>query len=482
MGFRFHPLDEELVGYYLHNRSVLGHQFRPVFFAECPDFYGESEPWVIWESYGGSKLEEGEPLHLFTERHKLNPKGKHFDRKVGSGTWSAQYARDVVEDSVLLGVKREFRYEGGVCSNQNNAWLMQEYEITENDFTVLCTLRKNPKRPAGPSSTTSTTTQRRRNVQKKTSTVDDKKRKRNPTLVHSVETVVDGDDNTKAKRLRIEQRAATTTSKAALNFSGDYGMHFPRNQDNKNGGGVMLFSNSQNPDDIAVFDGYQNADNDSSQLQPSTIADYSAEQSSTGNFSSFNDDKQGGASEDICSSLPGIIDHNVFDDVTDRVHYADADSSSQTRQQSSPSSSASHYDDQVVHVQEDIYNCHEQQLIFSPTGLFDNNPIASFDQFLASGEEEQQQYSDSSLEPQRQLEPNKRCEEEEQPQQQDQKLLFSPSHCHEQQLLSDDHDFDIPLDYAYFESDEFNGFYIDEDQPRALQWLDSDDQNSDIFQ
>ncbi|KAK9929667.1 hypothetical protein M0R45_026757 [Rubus argutus] len=397
VGFRFHPLDEELVGYYLYNRSVLGHQFRPLFFAECPDFYGESEPWVIWESYGGPKLEDGEPLHLFTERHKLNPKGKHFARKVGSGTWSAQYARHVVEDSVLLGVKREFRYEGGVCSNQNNAWLMQEYEITENDFTVLCTLRKNPKRPPGPSPPTSTitsTSHRRRNVQKKTSTstVDDNKRKRNPTLVHIVETTVDGDDNGKAKRLRIEQPAASTTGKAVLSFSGDYSMHFPGNQESNNGGGVMLFSNSQNPDDIAVYDGYQNAD-DSSQLQPSTIADYSAEQSSTGNFSSLNDDKLGGASEDIFSSLPGIIDHNVFDNVTDLVHYADADSSSQTRKQSSSSSSASHYDDQG-----DIYNCHEQQLIFSPTGLFDNNPIDFFDQFLASGEEqqqeEQQQYSD----------------------------------------------------------------------------------------
>ncbi|KAK9930532.1 hypothetical protein M0R45_027569 [Rubus argutus] len=65
-----------------------------------------------------------------------------------------------------------------------------------------------------------------------------------------------------------------------------------------------------------------------------------------------------------------------------------------------------------------------------------------------------------------------------------QQLLPTPSDSHEPpHLLGDDdlmvyghRDFDIPLDTAYLQSDEFNGLCNDEDQPSALQWWDSDDQ------
>ncbi|KAK9903163.1 hypothetical protein M0R45_001175 [Rubus argutus] len=129
VGVRFHPTDQEIVDYYLQNRAALGDQFR-------------------------SRMKN---LSLsFTHRRKLSPTAKRFDRKVGSGTWSGQYSREVVAEddhSVVIGIRREFRYEGVRNSRQNGAWLMQEYQITSgNDATtlVLCTLRKNPRKPPPP--------------------------------------------------------------------------------------------------------------------------------------------------------------------------------------------------------------------------------------------------------------------------------------------------------------------------------------------
>ncbi|XP_024156105.1 NAC domain-containing protein 101-like [Rosa chinensis] len=130
VGYRFHPTDLELVAYYLHNWVAMVDQFRlsPIF--DFPDFYGKNEPCLIWDMFHAQsnstmKEEEEEPLYFFTHHKKLNPKAKKFDRKVGSGTWSAQYSKNVVAaDDSVVGLKREFWYEGGSDPHQNGAWLM----------------------------------------------------------------------------------------------------------------------------------------------------------------------------------------------------------------------------------------------------------------------------------------------------------------------------------------------------------------------
>jgi hypothetical protein len=158
VGLRFHPTDHELVAYYLRNKADMGNKFQCAFVSDCPEFYGEKEPWVIWDMHGGYNVEDGEPLFLFTKRNKINPTSTRFDRKVGSGTWSGQYSKEIFAENgatgkPVIGIKREFRYEGGCHSDQNNAWLMQEYELPEDDITVLCTLKKNPRKPPPPPST-----------------------------------------------------------------------------------------------------------------------------------------------------------------------------------------------------------------------------------------------------------------------------------------------------------------------------------------
>ncbi|KAL6202828.1 hypothetical protein ACLB2K_026533 [Fragaria x ananassa] len=78
---------------------------------------------------------------------------------VGSGTWSiAQNLNKVLDfDGVVIGIKREFRYEGGSDSLQNCAWLMQEYEmVDDHPDLVLCALKKSPRfAPTAQTSSTS---------------------------------------------------------------------------------------------------------------------------------------------------------------------------------------------------------------------------------------------------------------------------------------------------------------------------------------
>lgn len=156
VGVRFHPKDYEVVGHYLANKSRMGKTFNSKFIHDCDDFYGEKEPWVIWDMYGGSKFGEGEPLYFFIKRIKQNPNSKRFTRKVGSGTWSGEYSKQVLaKDSASgkpnkIGTMRNFRYENGRYSTQNGAWLMTEYEMAEEDALVLCALRKNSRKAPQP--------------------------------------------------------------------------------------------------------------------------------------------------------------------------------------------------------------------------------------------------------------------------------------------------------------------------------------------
>ncbi|KAL6218074.1 hypothetical protein ACLB2K_011291 [Fragaria x ananassa] len=187
VGFRFHPTERELVGYFLRNRASMGSEFRPGTVVECRDFYGKTEPWVIWDSHGGPGLDEGESLYFFTERHRLHGTGNRFNRKVGSGTWSAQRPLKVEQNGEVIGMKREFRYERGSHPDQNNCWLMQEFEMDVNDSLVLCTLRKKPS-PAVVVAVQESNTTRKRN------------------------DPCGNDDSNHLKRLRLDQPTSNSTA------------------------------------------------------------------------------------------------------------------------------------------------------------------------------------------------------------------------------------------------------------------------------
>ena len=152
-GVRFHPTDLELVAYFLHDKAEVEKTgWYSDIIHECNDFYGDKEPWVIWDAYKSSTHDEGEPLYFYTKRIRQNNNGKRFARKVGTGTWSGQYSKEVLtaEDGTKIGTMRNFRYEKGCDNDQNGAWLMHEYESEfyqngGNDY-VICVLRKKSRK------------------------------------------------------------------------------------------------------------------------------------------------------------------------------------------------------------------------------------------------------------------------------------------------------------------------------------------------
>nr|XP_011458553.1 PREDICTED: uncharacterized protein LOC101298970 isoform X4 [Fragaria vesca subsp. vesca] len=88
-------------------------------------------------------------------------------------------------------MKREFRYERGSHPDQNNCWLMQEFEMDVNDSLVLCTLRKKPS-PAVVVAVQESNTTRKRN------------------------DPCGNDDSNHLKRLRLDQPTSNSTAEMVL--------------------------------------------------------------------------------------------------------------------------------------------------------------------------------------------------------------------------------------------------------------------------
>ncbi|KAM1226682.1 hypothetical protein ACFX13_006112 [Malus domestica] len=135
-GFRFLPTDQELVGFYLSNRVVAGKKFM----AYCRSFmhefdpFGEMEPWVIWENFGGRSLVD-QDLYLFYELHYLP--SSYIKRTIDAGgTWS-QSSYKTVKDfhGKRIGDKRCFKYKNEGC-DQDGGWLLEEYSLRQTQEIV----------------------------------------------------------------------------------------------------------------------------------------------------------------------------------------------------------------------------------------------------------------------------------------------------------------------------------------------------------
>ncbi|KAM1099422.1 hypothetical protein ACFX15_005778 [Malus domestica] len=157
-GFRFLPTDQELVGFYLSNRVVAGKKFM----AYCRSFmhefdpFGEMEPWVIWENFGGRSLVD-QDLYLFYELHYLP--SSYIKRTIDAGgTWSQSSYKTVKDiEGKPIGDKRCFKYKNEGC-DQDGGWLLEEYSLRQTQEivdgngsdhkarkVVLCRLKKNPR-------------------------------------------------------------------------------------------------------------------------------------------------------------------------------------------------------------------------------------------------------------------------------------------------------------------------------------------------
>ncbi|KAK9930319.1 hypothetical protein M0R45_027358 [Rubus argutus] len=489
----FQPTDAQLVGCYLYNK---------IFMAPTPiglkstfpeiDIYGSKglPPWEIWRIYQPFKFPHQDFIYFFSPVKKLNPNGgSRFARTIGSdgGSWSeTEAAKPVYVNGIQqpFGKLRKFRYEKNKDKSfeHHTAWLMDEFTINQASHLALCRLKINDKGGV-------------RNKRKKFSDEENdrktksfKNRKIEPKRDQMQYNIC---EQQKGSASFTSTSTSTTTQQLSSpsQYEDDKAVQVQVHHDDNHD----IWKDDQ---PIASIDQWYDE-----RRQQQQFSDYSLEQLQELEHNKRCEEEEQLQQQDEQHLLPSASHYHeqqpqlLGDDVL-MVSY-------QPR--------APHYDDdQVVRVQEDSYNCYEQQLLlcddhdylddenlmFSTPSLFGSDEMlnddpnlmeASVAQPLASGDEEQQKFSDDySLVLQQQVEPYKRCEEQQQ--EQDERLLQpSPSHFHD---LGDDdpmiyghQDFDIPLDTAYLQSDEFNGFYIDQDQPTALQWLDGDDQHqySDIL-
>lgn len=127
-GFRFHPTDEELVGYYL-KKKVEGEKFEldviPVI-----DLY-KFDPWQLPER---SFLPWRDMRwFFFCPRDKKYPNGSRTNRATASGYWKATGKdRKVICPPVTALRKTLVFYKGRAPAGDRTDWVMHEYRLCED--------------------------------------------------------------------------------------------------------------------------------------------------------------------------------------------------------------------------------------------------------------------------------------------------------------------------------------------------------------
>ncbi|GLU09439.1 hypothetical protein SLE2022_334510 [Rubroshorea leprosula] len=135
-GFRFHPTDEELIVYYLHNQATS--QPCPVSIIPEVDIY-KFDPWQLPE-----KAEFGESeWYFFTPRDRKYPNGVRPNRAAVSGYWKATGVdKAIYSGAKYVGVKKSLVfYKGRPPKGAKTDWIMHEYRLSDS--------QKQVKRPNG---------------------------------------------------------------------------------------------------------------------------------------------------------------------------------------------------------------------------------------------------------------------------------------------------------------------------------------------
>ncbi|KAJ3681738.1 hypothetical protein LUZ60_014311 [Juncus effusus] len=128
-GFRFHPTDDELVGYYL-KRKVEGLQIELEVIPEV-DLY-KFEPWELPEkSFLPKKDLE---WFFFCPRDRKYPNGTRTNRATTIGYWKATGKDRKIEcESSTFGLRKTLVfYKGRAPGGERTDWIMHEYRLCEN--------------------------------------------------------------------------------------------------------------------------------------------------------------------------------------------------------------------------------------------------------------------------------------------------------------------------------------------------------------
>lgn len=125
-GFRFHPMDEELVTYYL-TQKVLDSSFNCRAVAEVD--LNKCEPWDL---PGKAKMGEKE-WYFFSLRDRKYPTGTRTNRATEAGYWKATGKdREIYrgKTNILVGMKKTLVfYKGRAPKGEKTSWVMHEYRL-----------------------------------------------------------------------------------------------------------------------------------------------------------------------------------------------------------------------------------------------------------------------------------------------------------------------------------------------------------------
>ncbi|URE13339.1 No apical meristem (NAM) protein [Musa troglodytarum] len=130
-GFRFHPTDEELVGYYLRKKVAARKIDLDVI--KDVDLY-KIEPWDL-EEICRIGAEEQNEWHFFSHKDKKYPTGTRTNRATAAGFWKAT-GRDkpIYSRRRLIGRRKTLVYYKGRAPNgQKSDWIMHEYRLEKNE-------------------------------------------------------------------------------------------------------------------------------------------------------------------------------------------------------------------------------------------------------------------------------------------------------------------------------------------------------------
>ncbi|MBA0660410.1 hypothetical protein Goklo_012429, partial [Gossypium klotzschianum] len=129
-GFRFHPTDEELVGFYLRRRV----ENKPVKIQLI------KQRWIFTNMNGAGAESEGqsEP-YFFCKRGRKYRNSVRPNRVTGSGFWKAMGIDRAVyshgsEDHQCIGLKKTLVYcRGSAGKGTKTDWMMHEFRLPRED-------------------------------------------------------------------------------------------------------------------------------------------------------------------------------------------------------------------------------------------------------------------------------------------------------------------------------------------------------------
>ncbi|XP_077247594.1 NAC domain-containing protein 37-like isoform X2 [Tasmannia lanceolata] len=130
-GFRFHPTEEELVGYYL-TRKIASQKIDLGVITEI-DLY-RIEPWDLQDR---CKLgyEEQKEWYFFSHKDKKYPTGTRTNRATAAGFWKAT-GRDkaVLSKLKVIGMRKTLVfYKGRAPNGRKTDWIMHEYRLQTSE-------------------------------------------------------------------------------------------------------------------------------------------------------------------------------------------------------------------------------------------------------------------------------------------------------------------------------------------------------------